>query len=113
MGSMRPGPYFSTWGPTDGPIRYRDRPPALGLVADPAEPPMPVGIAYPAGWIPDPKGRPPAATFRLEIGQVALPGWYVGVGRRFVPAAEWGRGCDRGPFVSPRLAFRSFHNRRL
>jgi hypothetical protein len=49
MEAMRPGPYFSMWGPTDGPIRYRDRPPALGLVADPAEPPMPVGIAYPVG----------------------------------------------------------------
>jgi hypothetical protein len=92
MGSLRPGPYFSTWGPTDGPIRHRDDPPALGIVADPTVPPMPVGIAYPAGWIPDPKGRPPATTFRLAIGQVELPGLYVCIGRRFVAAAEWGAG---------------------
>ena len=92
MEAMRPGPYFSTWGPTDGPIRYRDNPPTLGIVVDPAEPPMPVGIAYPTGWIADPRGRPPAATFRLEVGKVGLPGLYVCFGRQFIPAKEWGSG---------------------
>src|SRR5512144_977985 len=92
MGALRPGPYFSTWGPTDGPIRYRDNPPALGVVVDPAEPAMPSGIAYPTGWIQDPRGRPPVATFRLVVGEVELPGLYVCVGRRFLPAAEWGAG---------------------
>jgi hypothetical protein len=92
MGAMRPGPYFSTWGPTDGPIRHRDDPPALGVVADPAEPAMPVGIAYPVGWIEDPRERPPVATFRLVVGEVELPRLYVCVGRRFLPAAEWGAG---------------------
>src|SRR5690349_2113349 len=53
---MESSPYFSTWGPTAGPIRMSDAPPALGVVEDPDLPPMPIGTAYPVGYLPDDGG---------------------------------------------------------
>jgi hypothetical protein len=90
------GPYFSTWGPHDGPVLRRDDPPALGVVAEPggawpigiAEPggAWPIGIAYPVGMVAH--RRAPAATFRLVIDQVELEGRWVCVGREFVRLGE-------------------------
>ena len=74
------------------PVGWVGKPPALGLVVAPSAPSLPVGFASPVGWIEDPHERPPVATFCLEIGKVELPGLYVCVGRRFLPAVDWGRG---------------------
>ena len=87
MEGIQPGPYFATWGPRDGPIRQRERPPALGVVPE-AEAPWPiVGTAYPWGWVAHWRG--PVATFRLAIGKSPIPGLYVVDGRRFVPVEVW------------------------
>ena len=79
---MEKSPYYATWGPTDGPIRAVDCPPALGVVVDLDAPPMPIGIANCVGFHPDPKR--PIATFRLTVHKVDLPGRYVCDRRRFV-----------------------------
>ena len=79
------GPFFSTWGPPDGPILRRDEPPALGVVASRGQP-MPIGIAFPVGLVAHRRG--PATTFRLVIGKVELVGRWLCVGRRFVKLGE-------------------------
>jgi hypothetical protein len=67
-------PYFSTWGPSDGPILGDHEPPALGVVTAPGEA-MPVGVAFPGGHVAHRKG--PATTVRLVIGQTEPPGrWF-------------------------------------
>src|SRR5438445_381685 len=68
------GPFYSTWGPLDGPILGRDHPPALGVVGK-AAPGMPIGIAYPVGLVEHRRG--PAKTFRLVIGKVELEGRWL------------------------------------
>ena len=83
----RPGPYWGHWGPTDGPLRFRDSGPALGVLDNLHSPPMPIGIAFCVGYVADWRG--PVATFRLTIGKDILPGLYVLDRRRFVPAEEW------------------------
>ena len=84
--------YFANWGPLDGPLRDADCPGALGVFLDPA-PRVPDGKALPSGLIADHKGA--VATFRLTIGKTELPGRYLCVGRRFVPAQEWTARADR------------------
>src|SRR4051812_1613217 len=84
---MDPSPYFATWGPTDGPIRMSDAPPALGVVTDPDAPPMPVGIGFPVGHLPHWRG--PVVAWRLEVDQVELPGRWVCDRRRFIPVEDW------------------------
>ena len=89
LSAARPGPrdlYCAGRGPTDGPIRPHDGPMALEVVTGPGRQ-RPLGMAVPAGSITDRGG--PMATFRLTIGKVELPGRYVCVGQRFVPAGEW------------------------
>src|SRR3954454_12420760 len=79
--------YDSTWGPTDGPIRMSDMPPALGVVTGPAAPPMPTGMAFPVGHVPDWRG--PVVAWRLEVDRVELPGRWVWERRGFIPMEEW------------------------
>lgn len=80
--------FFSTWGPRNGPIRWRDLPPSLGVVDSPGTM-IPIGIAFPVEAIPDPLGSPPAAAFRLKVGETWRDGFYVCHGRRFVPLDSW------------------------
>lgn len=75
--------YFSTWGPTSGPIRWRDCGHALGVVLDPSKPPMPDGTAFPVGMLDDDGGA--LAMFRLVLGKAEIPGRWVCVDRQFVP----------------------------
>jgi hypothetical protein len=82
----RASPFYSNWGPSDGPIRYRDGPPAIGVLTDLDAPPMPIGIAFAVGWVADDRG--PVALFRLEVRKHDLPGRYVCVGRRFIQVDE-------------------------
>ena len=76
--------YFSTWGPTSGPIRWRDCGHALGVALDPSKPPMPDGTAFPVGMLDD-DGRGAWAVFRLVLGKTELAGRWVCVDRQFVP----------------------------
>jgi hypothetical protein len=79
------GPFFSTWGPRDGPILARDAPPAMGVVEAP-DAIWPVGIAYPMGQVAHRKG--PARTFRLVVAKVDLEGRWICVNRRFIALGE-------------------------
>lgn len=78
-------PLYSTWGPLDGPILRRDKPPALGVVSDPDHP-MPICIAFPAGQVTHRRG--PAVTFRLTIGKVEMEGRWLCVAREFIRLGE-------------------------
>jgi hypothetical protein len=80
------GPYYSTWGPMDGPIRHRDNSPAIGVVADPGGN-LAIGVAYPRTYRPHPLGS--VVRFRLFVDNNELPGLWECVGHEFVPAAEW------------------------
>src|SRR4051812_12721940 len=80
-GPTNAGPYFTTWGPLDGPILRRHQPPALSVVPAP-DCYWPIGIAFPVGQVAHRRG--PAATFRLVVEKAEVEGRWVCVGRRFV-----------------------------
>jgi hypothetical protein len=80
--------YFSTWGPLDGPIRAIDVPPALGVVADPDAPPMPIGMAFAVDQVPHRGGS--LAVFQLTIGKAEILGRWVCDRRQFVELVERG-----------------------
>jgi hypothetical protein len=82
----RPGPYFSTSGPLDGPILGRDEPPAMGLLVVVPGSDCPFGLAYPAGLAGH--GAGPAVTFRLVIDNTELPGRWLCIEREFVQLDE-------------------------
>src|SRR4051812_28207780 len=87
------GPFFTSWGPLDGPIldaptRAAPYIPTLGLHADPMG--LPIGMAFHSGRLD--LGRHAVATFRLKIGKAELPGRYVCVGRRFVEESDFAGG---------------------
>jgi hypothetical protein len=82
----RPGPYFSTSGPLDGPILSRDEPPAMGLLVVVPGSYCPFGMAYPAGLADH--GGTRAVTFRLVIDNTELPGRWLCIGREFVQSEE-------------------------
>jgi hypothetical protein len=84
------GPYFSTTGPTDGPIFAWDNWPALAVV-DAPDSIRTIGTAHVTGWVQHTKG--PAALFRLVIDDVELPGRWLSIGRRFVRADEAAEDC--------------------
>ena len=79
------GPYFSTWGPLDGPILGCDDCSALDVVSYRSAGWL-VGNAYSVGLVAHPQG--PAKTFRLVLGKVELPGRWICVGREFVHLGE-------------------------
>jgi hypothetical protein len=82
---MKNRAYFTTWGPSDGPILFRDHAPVMSLVRKPNPVGMdacPVGTAQCIGWL---EGtEPPVALFRLVVGHQELPGHYVCDRRRLV-----------------------------
>jgi hypothetical protein len=75
------GPFFSTWGPLDGPILRSDEPPAIGVVGEPGGA-WPIGMAFPTGQVEHRRGA--AVTFRLIIRKVELEGRYLCLRREFV-----------------------------
>jgi hypothetical protein len=83
------GPFFTNWGPLDGPIG-REIPGAIGILARvehaPTELGMPIGIAYPVGLVEHRKG--PIKTFRLVVGKVERPGRWICVARRFIQLGD-------------------------
>jgi hypothetical protein len=79
--------YFANFGPLDAPLRDADCPSAIGVVAGPGSA-WPIGIAFGVGNVPHWRFGP-IAVFRLEVRKEAIPGRWVCVGRRFVPAEEW------------------------
>ena len=81
--------YFSTWGPLSGPIRSAEVPPAVGVVLDPSTPPMPDGIAYPAGYVEAEGGA--VVTWRLVVAKVRVAGCGCASGGGSSRAEEWGR----------------------
>jgi hypothetical protein len=78
--------YYSFWGPVRGAVLYADRPLSIGVLPRP-DSMLPVGNAYPVGWL-DARGGA-VAVFDVEVGGRRLPGRYVCVGRRFVEQSEW------------------------
>src|SRR4051812_26752034 len=90
-GPTNAAPYFTTWGPLDGPILRRHLPPALSVVPAP-DCYWPIGIAFPVGQVAHRRG--PAATFRLVVEKVEVEGRWVCVGRRFVRLGTRPRSCD-------------------
>lgn len=87
-----PSPWHATWGPADGPIRYRDNPGVLGIVAELGTPWPILGEAHPDGWLPDDRG--PVATYRLRIAGAFLDGRFTCVARAFRPATGIGDGPE-------------------
>jgi hypothetical protein len=77
------GPFYTNWGPLDGPILGES--PALGVLAERVGA-LPIGIAYPVGLVEHRRG--PAKTFRLVVNKVELPGRWICVGRKFVPLGD-------------------------
>lgn len=79
--------YFADFGPNDGPLRYHESPGCIGVLAGgEAGIHRVIGIAYPAGWIQDPKGGRPIATFRLEVKDQKLPGLWTCRNREYIPS---------------------------
>ena len=68
------GPFFTNWGPLDGPILGPS--PALSVLADRAAAELPIGIACPVGLVDHRRG--PAKT----------SGRWLCVGREFIPLGE-------------------------
>src|SRR4051812_30468324 len=83
------GPFWSSCGPVDGPIRERDNVPGcIGLhPADPSDASIApratrqCGIAYSVGRMDDRRG--PITVFRLTLGKSDIPGRWICRGRRF------------------------------
>lgn len=88
------GPFWSSCGPTDGPIREsHDLPGCIGVhPADPADAGIPFkakwqcGIAYAVGRMADRRGA--ITVYRLTFGKDELPGRWTCVGRQFVELGE-------------------------
>ena len=81
----RSSQYFSTIGPTTGPIFRWDNWPTLGVVNTP-ESLRSFGTAYATGWVQH--RNAPLKTYRLVVYKTELPGQWVCLARRFVPLAE-------------------------
>jgi hypothetical protein len=76
-----PGPYYTDWGPPDGP------PSATGIYEDPGCRVLPpTGIAYPVGRVR--VGRGKAFVFKLVVRGVELEGRWIVVGWRFVKLGD-------------------------
>ena len=71
--------YFANVGPVRGPARYRDTPPAVGVL-EALDNLMPIGTATEAGWTED-----GVALWCLTVQGVALPGRWSIMDRRFIP----------------------------
>jgi hypothetical protein len=88
------GPFWSSCGPADGPIRLRhDLPGAIGLhPADPVDPGLPrcasslCGMALKVGYMPESRGA--ISVFKLQFGKSELPGRWICVSRQFVELGE-------------------------
>jgi hypothetical protein len=88
------GPFWSSCGPADGPIRESHDLPSCIVMhpADPADASAPssamgmCGIAYAVGYMADDRGL--ISVFRLTFGKSELPGRWTCVGRRFVELGE-------------------------
>src|SRR4051795_6992887 len=62
------GPFYSTWGPLDGPILRRAESPAIGVVGEPGGA-WHIGMAFPAGQVEHrrgPAGRSEEHTSELQ-----------------------------------------------
>jgi hypothetical protein len=97
------GPFWSSCGPADGPIRERhDLPGCIGMhPADPVDAGVPsadktlCGIAYAVGYMADARGS--IGVYRLTFGKTDLPGRWTCVGRRFVELGEAAEFVGGGP----------------
>ena len=74
--------YYANVGPVRGPARYRDTPPAAGVV-EALDNPMPIGIATEAGWTED-----GVALWRLTIQGRGVAGLWSIIDRQFIPQFE-------------------------
>ena len=81
--------YYANVGPVRGPARYRDTPPAAGVL-EALDNPRPIGIASEAGWTEN-----GVALWRLTVHGVALPGRWSIMDRRFIPQFKSARDPDR------------------
>ena len=87
--ALRTGPFWSSCGPTDGPIRERDDiPGCIGLhPADPADANIAFkakwqcGIAYTVGRMADRRG--PITVYRLTVGKADVPDRWICVGHHY------------------------------
>lgn len=92
------GPFFSNYGPHDGPILFGEAP-VMGVLDAAGEV---VGIAWLAGSAPGANG--PVQVWRLEVRKAAIEGRWVCTGRRFV---RLGRRVSLSPRRSADSARRS------
>jgi hypothetical protein len=81
----RSGKYFSTIGPTTGPIFRWDNWPTLGVVNFP-ESLRTIGTAYATGWVQH--RNVTVKTYRLVVNGTELPGRWLCVGREFVQLGD-------------------------
>jgi hypothetical protein len=82
--------YYANFGPVRGPARYRDTPPAVGVL-EAIDKPMPIGTAVEAGWTED-----GVALWRLTVQGVVVPGRWSIVDRRFIPQFKSATDPDGG-----------------
>jgi hypothetical protein len=71
--------YHASSGPISGPIMWRDRQAAVGVLEFPGDH-TPIGVALEAGW--DHAGR---SLWRLIVHGDDVPGSWIVVGREFWP----------------------------
>jgi hypothetical protein len=82
-----PGPFYSDFGPTDGPLIQADAPTVVGVLAHPDAAPGHVGVAYCKGFI---RSRDRSvAVWGLVVHREVLPGLWVCMARRFAAVEDW------------------------
>ena len=74
------GPFYTNAGPVQGPFLYRDAPKAID-VFDAPDDPTPIGTALCLG-----SNRVGVAVWKLTLNDTELPGHWVVIDRKFVPA---------------------------
>jgi hypothetical protein len=84
--TLRSSKYFSTAGPTSGPIFRLDAWTTVLEVLDAPTSGRIIGIAYASGCVQYGDGQ--VMTYCLAANKTELPGRWVCIGRRFVPLGE-------------------------
>jgi hypothetical protein len=80
------GPLCANCGPVEGPILGRDIDHAIGVVPSPGSGLPVLGIAFPTGLLPDPRGA--RRVFRLAVPGVDPDDRFICVDRTFVRLGE-------------------------
>jgi hypothetical protein len=87
--------YFTDAGPDSGPILWSDVSDGIEVLRTPGDHPA-IGRAIPVGWT---EGG--IALWELTVGNDALPGRWLVLGRQFLPAPDTGPGTSKALRAAP------------